>query len=308
MKLVDLTYYCHRDMNAPSQAIALHQPSLGYVDFIKNKMKVEVIIHLNYEGSEVLDKINYSFFKSTNRFFYIPFKTHRHLKKQNPDMIHVHGLIFPIHVIFLRMALGRKCKIILTHHAESPFRGIKKMFQKLADKFVDGYVFTSFGNATEWVQQKVLPLEKVYEVIEASTILVKQNKSESRTRLNIPDSDIFLWVGRLEKNKDPITVLKGFEKYLRTNQGAKLYMIFQEENLLPEVKSMIQNNEALKTSVQLVGKINHLELSGWYSAADYYLSGSHREGSGYALIEAMACGCIPVVTNIPSFKKIFPAG
>lgn len=30
--------------------------------------------------------------------------------------------------------------------------------------------------------------------------------------------------------------------------------------------------------------------------------------SGYALIEAMACGCIPVVTNIPSFKKITANG
>src|SRR5207302_5467774 len=37
--------------------------------------------------------------------------------------------------------------------------------------------------------------------------------------------------------------------------------------------------------------------------ADFYISASHEESCGYALLEAMACGCIPVVTSIPSFKK-----
>ncbi|HET6995227.1 MAG TPA: glycosyltransferase, partial [Chitinophagaceae bacterium] len=32
--------------------------------------------------------------------------------------------------------------------------------------------------------------------------------------------------------------------------------------------------------------------------------GSHYEGSGYALSEALRCGCIPVVTNIPSFRMM----
>ncbi|MFL5774102.1 MAG: glycosyltransferase, partial [Flavisolibacter sp.] len=43
-------------------------------------------------------------------------------------------------------------------------------------------------------------------------------------------------------------------------------------------------------------------------AADFYISGSHSEGSGYALVEAMTCGCIPVVTDIPPFRKITDDG
>ena len=54
----------------------------------------------------------------------------------------------------------------------------------------------------------------------------------------------------------------------------------------------------------LKGKVKHSELGACYNTADYFISGSHKEGSGYALIEAMSCGCIPIVTNIPSFKKI----
>ena len=35
-----------------------------------------------------------------------------------------------------------------------------------------------------------------------------------------------------------------------------------------------------------------------------FVSGSHYEGSGYALIEAMSAGLVPIVTDIPSFRSI----
>jgi len=125
-----------------------------------------------------------------------------------------------------------------------------------------------------------------------------------RAKLGIRSDTVFLWVGRLAVTKDPLTVLRGFELYLRANAGAKLYMVYQENDLLAEVNALLEKSDVLKASVCLVGKINHDDLQTWFSAADYYISASHREAAGYALIEAMACGCIPVVTGIPSFKKI----
>jgi len=49
-------------------------------------------------------------------------------------------------------------------------------------------------------------------------------------------------------------------------------------------------------------------MPAFYSAADLFVLGSHHEGSGYALLEAMACGCVPVVTDIPSFRVITDGG
>jgi glycosyltransferase involved in cell wall biosynthesis len=43
-------------------------------------------------------------------------------------------------------------------------------------------------------------------------------------------------------------------------------------------------------------------------AADLFVLGSHREGSGYSLIEALACGLPPVVTDIPSFRSLTGMG
>jgi glycosyltransferase involved in cell wall biosynthesis len=43
-------------------------------------------------------------------------------------------------------------------------------------------------------------------------------------------------------------------------------------------------------------------------AADVFVLGSPDEGSGYALIEALACGLVPVVTDIPSFRVLTAGG
>ena len=41
-------------------------------------------------------------------------------------------------------------------------------------------------------------------------------------------------------------------------------------------------------------------LAGYYQAADVYLSASHIDGSSVALMEAMACGCPALVSDIPA--------
>jgi glycosyltransferase involved in cell wall biosynthesis len=114
----------------------------------------------------------------------------------------------------------------------------------------------------------------------------------------------YLLVGRLIPGKDPFTILKAFESYVTVAPDAHLYVVFQNDDLLEEVKSIISASPLLKTNVHLVGKLLHEQLPYWYSAADYYLSASHWEAAGYALIEAMACGCIPVVSDIPPFQTL----
>jgi glycosyltransferase involved in cell wall biosynthesis len=50
------------------------------------------------------------------------------------------------------------------------------------------------------------------------------------------------------------------------------------------------------------------ELSYWYNGADFIISTSHYEGSGISVCEAMSCGCIPIVTDIPSFRMMTRGG
>ena len=65
---------------------------------------------------------------------------------------------------------------------------------------------------------------------------------------------------------------------------------------------------ALAARVRLAGPMPHRQMAEYYSAADLFVLASHREGSGYALLEACACGAVPVVTSIPTFRVITANG
>ena len=80
-------------------------------------------------------------------------------------------------------------------------------------------------------------------------------------------------------------------------------MIYQTAELLEEIRNLLTLFGA-SAPVHLVGNVPHETLDWWYSSADFILSGSHYEGSGIAISEAMSCGCIPIVTNIASFRKM----
>ena len=309
IKLSDVVYYSHNDVSDPNKVLDKHAPSLGFGDFIKDKVSIQFIKHMGYEGTIKNNEIDIIFFKRPNSFWQIPFKTHKYIKEQQPDIIIVEGLIFPIQLIALKKILKKRCKIIVQHHGEKPFKGVKKYFQKVADPYVDAYMFTSNGNAQVWIDKKIIKdINKCVEIPEASTYFFPLNRQESKAKLELLGNDNLLWVGRLNANKDPLTVLKAFGEYLKINSAAKLYMVYQTEELLPEIEKKISTNNLLRDAIILVGKKEHGELQEWYSAADFFVSGSHSEGSGYALLEAMSCGCIPIVTNIPSFNKITDNG
>src|SRR4029077_4802153 len=104
--------------------------------------------------------------------------------------------------------------------------------------------------------------------------------------------------------KDPLTVLDGFERSLDLMPGAALTMIYSTDELLSAVRERVERSPSLIERVRLAGVVARERMASYFSAADVFVLGSHHEGSGYALMEACACGAVPVVTDIPTFRLI----
>jgi len=310
IKLVDVTYYAHLDYQKPEQVLERHRLVTRYAELLRDKLQITFVKHAGFEGFCEDGGLIYHFFKGINKFRFLPLRANRFIAREEPELVLVQGLGFPLQVIALKLRCSSRVKIVVQHHGELPFKGVKLWCQQLAARFIDGYLFTSAGNAEVWRQKGVInKRHQIFEVLEASTNFVKQDKWLSRKKLEVHSTgQIFLWVGRLNANKNPLMVLKAFAQYLHFKPSAQLYMIYQTTELLDDIKTMLLADEKLESAVVLVGSVLNQELPIWFSAADYYLSGSYKEGSGYALLEAMACGCIPVVTNIPSFQKITENG
>jgi len=144
----------------------------------------------------------------------------------------------------------------------------------------------------------------VIEIVEASTTMRPVSRDRARTAVALNGSPLILWVGRLTTNKDPLTVLDGLERALPHLPDARVLMVFSDDTLFESVDKRVLSSALLLDRVTLVGRLDRAELPNYYAAADVFISGSHYEGSGYALIEAMSAGVVPVVTDIPSFRAI----
>jgi len=301
MRIVSLTYVNSPDFNDPYAWIERLYAFTGVWEELSRGHEVFSIEQINYEGDIVHKGVQYYFRRYGDGVSRVPVKLHRLVKHLKPDIVLVRGLLFPLQVIQLRMKLGKRVRIIVENHAGKPPTGIRKIFQHLAYNCIDAYHFISSGTAHQWVESGIIrDKQKCVEVPTGSARIIPLDKTESREQLGMSGEFNFLWVGNLSRNKDPMTIISGFEKYLLINPGAKLYMIFQTDELLPEIVERLNGNEALQKSVVLKGLVPNDQISPWYSAADFYISGSHSEGGSIALLEAIACGCIPIVTAIPS--------
>jgi glycosyltransferase involved in cell wall biosynthesis len=150
----------------------------------------------------------------------------------------------------------------------------------------------------------MLATQRILEIVEASTTLRTVSRERALAALGVAGRPMILWVGRLTTNKDPLTVLDGLELALPRLPDAHVVMVFGDDTLVEPVDARIRSSSVLQPRVTLAGRVSREELPNYYAAADVFVSGSRSEGSGYALIEAIAAGVVPVVTDIPSFRVI----
>jgi glycosyltransferase involved in cell wall biosynthesis len=216
--------------------------------------------------------------------------------------VHVHGLFYPLQTRSLRSVLSADCAMVAQHHAEHPWGTLRRPLQRWGLRPVDGFFFTARKLAECWVDQGlILKRQPIFEVMEGSTCFRGEERRVARARTGLAGAPTIVWVGNLTANKDPLTVLAGFEQILQQVPEARLYMAYQATDLLGAVRDRIASSPSLCSAVTLLGRVAHPQLEDVYNSADYFVLGSHYEGSGFALAEAMACGVVPVVTAIPSF-------
>jgi glycosyltransferase involved in cell wall biosynthesis len=233
-----------------------------------------------------------------------------------PDIVHVNGLMFPGAVRTLREVLPRPTAIVLQDHSGALPRSLPWPLDRLsatrwAEAFAaaDACTFTAAALAERWRPYGLPASLPILEIPEASTTLAPIDREAAVVQTAMTGQPALLWVGRLEPNKDPFTLLDALERALPALPEARCTMIFDAGRLERDVRARVAASSLLSGRVTLTGAVRHDRMAAYYSAADVFLSASHHEGSGYALIEALACGVTPCVTTIPAFRaRVGPVG
>ncbi|HEU4884600.1 MAG TPA: glycosyltransferase family 4 protein [Longimicrobium sp.] len=236
----------------------------------------------------------------------LPVRLMARVRALRPDVIHFQGLGFPAAA---RMAASLGVPVLVQDHMDRVPRPSRRALYRWGYARTAGVAFTDAAMARPFVGAGVLRAETpVFEVLESSTHFTPGDPDTARAAAGIHGAPCLLWIGRMTEAKDPFTVLDAFEHAAPWLADARLWMAYGDAPLLPAVRARIEASPTLRERVRLLGRVPHERVQELLRGADLYLSASRREGSGYALLEALASGAVPLVTDIPAHRRITRGG
>ncbi len=216
------------------------------------------------------------------------------------EIIHVNGLDFPAHT---RAMCATGIPVLVQDHASRP--GGRRLRRRWGLARVSGVAFTDAAQARPFIAEGSLRHDvPIFSVPESSTRFTPGDQAEARAVTGLHGEPAVLWVGRLDANKDPLTILEAVESAAAELPALELWCCFHEQPLIDQVRRRIAASPVLRERVHLIGQVPHGEIEQLCRAADLFILGSHREAACYALIEALACGTTPVVSDIPPFRRL----
>lgn len=222
-----------------------------------------------------------------------------------PAVVHLQGLGFP----HARELSGIGAAVLAQDHSDRVPTGWRRAERRHALRRIDGALFTAAGMAAPFVEAGVLrPDVPVHEVMEATSAFTPGDVEEARKRTGIGGDPCLLWLGHLDPNKDPLTILDAVSRVVARLPSLRLWMCFGTAPLEPEVRARLAAEPELARRVTLLGRVAHAEVEHLCRAADFLVQGSSREATSYALLESLACGCTPLVTDIPSLRRMIGGG
>lgn len=117
----------------------------------------------------------------------------------------------------------------------------------------------------------------------------------------VADPAVLLAVGRLSPQKNLPLLLRAAAT-LRRPVSIRLVGDGPEADRLRALAS------SLGVDLDVAGVIAHEQLPDALRACDVFVMSSHREGHPKALLEAMACGCVCVGTNVEGIREVLTDG
>ncbi len=226
-----------------------------------------------------------------------------------PDIIHAFDLAFyPTMALLGQLARRLRVPLVAHFHGGAPARNrAYRWVERYALDRVDRLLFTTRSHGEAWVRSGALDAEeRIAEVFETSTFLAPVPVRASKWT-EITKKLVYLCVGRLDPVKDPLTTIEGFARIVRARPHARLIWVWTDAPLVAEVRARIAQL-GIADRVELRGPVPRAQMAALYASADYLLQSSVREVCGVAVIEALAMGVTPIVTDIPSFRRLTDDG
>ena len=130
----------------------------------------------------------------------------------------------------------------------------------------------------------------------------------SGERLRVKDEFIFLFVGRIVRDKGINELVKAFQHLHSHNLNTRLWLVGAYEDSLDPISNETRQIIADNDGIEAVGVKRGDDLLAYYAAADCFVFPSYREGFPNTVLEAGAMELPSIVTDINGSREIIIEG
>ena len=135
------------------------------------------------------------------------------------------------------------------------------------------------------------------------------DRAEARSKIGAGAGPLVLFVGRLERLKGVDIAIRALA-LLRAqgHVGARLLVLGADsrdadESEMERLKG-VASAAGVRAAVEFVGSVAHHELPYFYAAADVCVMPSYSESFGLVGLEAQACGCPVVASDVSGLRSV----
>ena len=228
---------------------------------------------------------------------------------------HIDLMFYPDHTSSL---LRKKSYVIITIHDLSflaypkTFPATNRIYKSLAVKYsasrADKIIVDSQATKIECLRLLNVPESKIKIVYNGIDSCFQKIDDETRLekisiKFNLPQKFI-LFVGTLEPRKNVVRLVEAYSLLrVKKNIEHQLIIVGGKGWLFEEIFKKV-NLLSLQNNVRFLGYIAQDDLVGLYNLADVFVYPSLYEGFGFPPLEAMACGCPVVTSNVSSLPEV----
>lgn len=115
------------------------------------------------------------------------------------------------------------------------------------------------------------------------------------------------YAARLVKQQKRAELLVDFIAHLEEKNMDYLFQIAGEGECAESIVTYISQN-GLQNRVQLLGRLPKSKMDDFWKAQDVFVNVSEYEGTSLSMLEAMAFGCVPVVTDVSGAREFIEEG
>ena len=236
------------------------------------------------------------------------YKLYKTIRSTKCDVVHFH--LTAMYFGFLAVFFDRKKKFIVTSHNQADKERDRAKFRYVVKKVclklkLLQQVAISHQNAKSI--REVFCVESIrliYNGRATTSITHKYDdvKNEIEQYKSHPATNVFTIIARCNPQKNIPRLVKCFNKLIEEGEDVVLLVIgngYDSPDILPIIKQANKN-------IHFLGQRHN--VVDYLSCSDFFTLSSDYEGMPITLIEALACGCIPVGTPVSGFNDIIEDG